>query len=39
MRLGFALVHLGRTEEGEKHLAKGLELDPSMKDVAAPDYD
>jgi len=39
MRLGFALVHLGRTKEGEDHLAKGLALDPSMKDVAAPDYD
>ncbi|WP_110206690.1 tetratricopeptide repeat protein [Nocardioides daejeonensis] len=39
MRLGFALVHLGRVEEGEKHLARGLKLDPSMKDVVAPDYD
>lgn len=39
MRLGFALVHLGRTKEGERHLERGLALDPSMKDVAAPDYD
>jgi Tfp pilus assembly protein PilF len=38
MRLGFALLHLGETDEAEKHLAKGVELDPSMADVQAPSY-
>ena len=38
MRLGFALVHLGQTDEGEDHLEKGIELDPSMRDVPAPNY-
>lgn len=39
MRLGFALVHLGEEKRGERHLEKGLALDPSMKDVAPPDYE
>ena len=39
MRLGFALLHLGETEEAEKHLATGVELDPSMAEVQAPSYD
>ncbi|MDQ6525921.1 tetratricopeptide repeat protein [Nocardioides sp. LHD-245] len=39
MRLGFALLHLGETEEAEEHLATGVELDPSMADVEAPSYD
>ncbi len=39
MRLGFALVHLDRTDEGEEHLEKGISLDPSMREVAAPDYE
>ena len=38
MRLGFALRHLGRTAEGEKALAKGVQLDPSMADVTPPSY-
>jgi Tfp pilus assembly protein PilF len=38
MRLGFALVHLGQPDEGEKYLAKGIQLDPSMTEVAAPSY-
>lgn len=39
MRLGFALVHLGKTDEAEKHLSAGVKLDPSMADVQAPSYD
>lgn len=39
MRLGFALVHLGRKTAGEKALAEGLRLDPSMATVEAPRYD
>lgn len=39
MRLGFALVQLGRTDDGEEALGKGVALDPSMKDVQAPTYD
>ncbi|MCW2738833.1 MAG: hypothetical protein JWN97_3477 [Nocardioides sp.] len=39
MRLGFALLHLGETDEAEEHLATGVELDPSMADVRAPSYD
>lgn len=39
MRLGFALLHLGETEEGEEHLSRGVTLDPSMADVEAPSYD
>ncbi len=38
MRLGFALVYLGQTEEGEEHLSRGVALDPSMADVEAPSY-
>ena len=38
MRLGFALLHLGETAEAEEHLATGIELDPSMRDVDAPSY-
>ena len=39
MRLGFALVHLGKKDEGAKYLGKGVSLDPSMADVEAPSYD
>ena len=39
MRLGFALLHLGETEEAEEALSTGVELDPSMADVDAPAYD
>jgi Tfp pilus assembly protein PilF len=39
MRLGFALVHLGKVAEGEKHLGTGVSLDPSMAKVEAPSYD
>lgn len=39
MRLGFALLHLGETEEAEEHLSTGVELDPAMADVQAPSYD
>lgn len=39
MRLGFALLHLGETEEAEKQLSAGVKLDPSMADVKAPSYD
>ncbi|WP_426243804.1 tetratricopeptide repeat protein [Nocardioides sp. LHG3406-4] len=39
MRLGFALLHLGETDEAEGHLSTGVELDPSMADVPAPSYD
>lgn len=38
MRLGFALHHLGRKDEAATLLAKGIELDPAMKDVPAPSY-
>jgi Tfp pilus assembly protein PilF len=39
MRLGFALLHLGKTDEAEEHLSTGVELDPAMADVQAPSYD
>lgn len=39
MRLGFALVELGRDEEGAEALGAGVALDPSMADVEAPSYD
>ena len=39
MRLGFALLHLGRKAQGEEHLATGLRLDPSMAEVVAPSYE
>lgn len=39
MRLGFALLHLGKTDEAEEHLTTGVKLDPSMADVEAPSYD
>lgn len=38
MRLGFALRHLGHEAEAEESLAKGIELDPAMADVASPTY-
>lgn len=38
MRLGFALLHLGETDEAEEHLATGVKLDPSMAEVEAPTY-
>jgi Tfp pilus assembly protein PilF len=39
MRLGFALVHLGKDDEGSTYLEKGIALDPSMVEVEAPSYD
>jgi Tfp pilus assembly protein PilF len=39
MRLGFALLHQGKQSEGEKELGAGIKLDPSMKNVTAPEYD
>lgn len=39
MRLGFAQVHLGNTEDGEQALARGVALDPAMAEVDAPTYD
>ena len=39
MRLGFALVHLGQTEEGEGFLGQGIALDPAMEKVEAPRYE
>jgi Tfp pilus assembly protein PilF len=39
MRLGFALLHQGKKSEGEKELAAGIKLDPTMKNVTAPTYD
>lgn len=39
MRLGFALIHLGKKDEGATYLGKGVQLDPSMADVEAPSYD
>lgn len=39
MRLGFALLHLGETEEGEGFLEQGIALDPAMEDVQAPSYE
>jgi Tfp pilus assembly protein PilF len=39
MRLGFALLHLGETDEAEEHLTAGVKLDPSMANVQAPSYD
>jgi Tfp pilus assembly protein PilF len=38
MRLGFALVHLGKNDVGSTYLQKGVALDPSMVDVEAPTY-
>lgn len=38
MRLGFALVHLGKQSEGGDELARGIQLDPAMKSVPAPTY-
>ena len=38
MRLGFALLHQGSKADGEKELAAGVRLDPSMADVQAPSY-
>ena len=38
MRLGFALVHLGQTDEGEGFLEQGIALDPAMADIEAPSY-
>ena len=39
MRLGFALVHQGETDEGQGFLAKGIVLDPAMAKIDAPSYD
>lgn len=38
MRLGYALVHLGKVKEGEKMLAKARTLDPSLVGVPSPTY-
>lgn len=39
MRLGFALLHLGDTAEGEDHLERGIALDPAMRMVDVPRYE
>ena len=39
MRLGFALRHLGKDEEAEQMLQKGVELDPSLAGVTSPTYE
>lgn len=39
MRLGFALVHQGKTDEGQDFLAQGIVLDPAMAKIDAPSYD
>jgi Tfp pilus assembly protein PilF len=39
MRLGFALLHLGKKKEGADQLGTGVSLDPSMAEVKAPSYD
>jgi Tfp pilus assembly protein PilF len=39
MRLGFALIHLGKKDEGADYLGQGVSIDPSMADVEAPSYD
>ena len=38
MRLGFLLQHQGRTEEGQRLLDRGIELDPTLVDVPPPTY-
>lgn len=38
MRMGFAMVHLGDTKDGEAALEQGLRLDPAMAQVKAPRY-
>lgn len=38
MRLGYALQHLGRDDEGAQMLQKGIELDPSLADAPPPTY-
>jgi tetratricopeptide (TPR) repeat protein len=38
MRLGFALLHLGKKKEGAAQLGTGVSLDPSMAEVKAPSY-
>lgn len=38
MRLGFALQHLGEDKEGERMLAKGIALDPSLAEATPPTY-
>lgn len=39
MRLGFALLYLGKIDEAEKHLSTGVKLDPSTAVVKAPSCD
>ncbi|WP_141012909.1 tetratricopeptide repeat protein [Nocardioides sambongensis] len=39
MRLGFALDHLGRADEAQRYLERGVQLDPEMAEVAIPDYE
>ncbi len=38
VRLGYALVEVGRNMEGKKMLAEGLQLDPSLAEVQPPSY-
>lgn len=38
VRLGYALRHLGHEDEAKEALAKGIELDPALKDVPAPSF-
>ena len=39
MRLGFALVHQGKEDEGAEFLEQGIKLDPAMTEIQAPSYD
>lgn len=39
MRLGFALQHQGKTEEGQEFLDQGIALDPAMANVPSPTYE
>jgi Tfp pilus assembly protein PilF len=39
MRMGYALVHLGRKSEGRTYLARGIQLDPTLEDAEPPTYD
>lgn len=38
LRLGYALRHLGHEAEARELLARGIELDPALKDAPAPTY-
>ncbi|MBM7517044.1 tetratricopeptide repeat protein [Nocardioides nitrophenolicus] len=38
LRLGYALRHLGHEAEARELIARGVELDPALKDAPAPTY-